>query len=103
MTLALMLAAPPVEAGACFMNAGQDASMAAESGHDCCPNDNPGTADEDPACDGSVHCGACVSGTAAIPSAAQNLFFWENTLGGHSLAASLPPSHDSPPFRPPIS
>ena len=101
--LALLMAVPPVQAGVCAMNAGQESAAMADQGHDCCPGESSEMADEDPACDGSSHCGACVTGTAAISSAVQNLFDWDVCLDGHPLAASLPPSHDSPPYRPPIS
>jgi hypothetical protein len=103
LVLVLLLAVPPVQANGCAMSEGQGSSMASEMEHDCCGNDDPAPASDTDSCDGLMHCGACVTGPAAVPSATQNLVAWDVPFVSHCMTASLPPSHDSPPYRPPIS
>mgnify|MGYP001824843074 CR=1 FL=1 len=101
--LALLLVLPPAQAGPCGTAQGQVSSEAVESGHDCCPGDEAEKADEAPACEGQAHCGACIAGCAAIAATSTGISSWPRDYTCYLSAANLSPSHDTPPFRPPIS
>jgi hypothetical protein len=101
--LALSIAALPVPAGACVMGgagAAQDAPAA--TGHDCCPGETAETPAADPA-PGDGHCGSCVAPGSAVPSQFAVVASERPQFRFAPLGDSLAPSHDSPPFRPPIS
>ncbi|MEE4217997.1 MAG: hypothetical protein V2I48_10340 [Xanthomonadales bacterium] len=110
LVLVLLVAAPvPPAVAACEMpqeqgapaEPGQDARPASE--HDCCPG-APKPADEpDEHCDSSAHCSACFAGASVVPSAPLTVIAFPLSTEFDSLAISSPPSHDLPPYRPPIS
>jgi hypothetical protein len=101
--LVLLIAVPPVQAGGCAMDHGPDSADSAMAGHDCCPERQADPAPADSACDGPSHCGACVAGFAVISAPGQGDVQWFGALAVTIRAAELSPSHDLPPFRPPIS
>jgi len=110
--LALLIAALPVPASACAAVAGDGAAVAAGqaddggggAGHDCCPGGEDEASDDGaPGCDGSDHCNRCMA-PGGVPSAQFALLEVERPQSAFAaLAADLFPSHDGPPFRPPIS
>jgi hypothetical protein len=101
--LALSMTVTPVQAGVCDMDQGQISSQVADSGHDCCPEDEAATQEEEKACDGLFHCGVCTAGTAVVLPLSDSVVTWEKQYVCRLSTASLTPSHTSPPYRPPIS
>jgi hypothetical protein len=101
--LALFMTVPPVQAGVCDMDQGQISSNMVDSKHDCCPEDDAATQEEEKACDGQLHCGVCTAGTVAVLPMSDSPVTWEKQYVCRLLTASLAPSHTSPPYRPPIS
>jgi len=113
--LAIMIAALPVQAGFCDMQSsgGENPHMAMQhgaggsghdqaQGHDCCNpaadrDDGPGSG-----CDGMSHCGPCAAGLAAVFAGASPVVMPVAAVRQFETPASLPPSNDSLPYRPPI-
>lgn len=109
--LALLIAALPVPASACASVAGDGAAFAAAqaddggaAGHDCCPGGDDGAADDGaPGCDGSDHCNRCMAPGGVLTAQFALLEVERPQSVFAALTADLFPSHDGPPFRPPIS
>jgi hypothetical protein len=114
--LVFLIAAQPVGAGFCDMDAsggspgqaamthhGATQGMDQHGGHDCCDTGRGDDTRTAPGCGHDMNCGSCVTGMSAV------LAFHE------PLAARLPAyrpvptqsqlftRHTAPPFRPPIS
>jgi hypothetical protein len=109
--LVLFLVAQPLQAGFCAMEmAGQPAAqssmkhmhggMERSQSHDCCKQQAPKQKHD---CSSSNHCGACAAGHSAVPVRAAALQIPESIYRFSVVEPGLPPSHSSPPFRPPIS
>lgn len=108
--LALLIAALPVPASACASVAGDGAAIAAgqaeggDAGHDCCPGEADEVADEGaPGCDGADHCDRCMAPGGVLTAQFALLAAERPQSLFAALTADLFPSHDAPPFRPPIS
>jgi len=111
--LAIMISALPVQTGFCDMqpSGGENPHMAMQhgdgghgqdQGHDCC---NPGAdrnEGQDPGCDGMTHCGPCAAGLVAVFSPALPFVMPAVAIRPFDRSASLAPSNDSLPYRPPI-
>jgi hypothetical protein len=101
--LALSIAVPPVQAGACDFVQDQVASQPADSGHDCCPDDDSQAPEEQPSCDSQSHCGACTAGVVSMVPGNPLMVSWQQHYICSLASADLAVSHSSPPYRPPIS
>jgi hypothetical protein len=104
--LALLIAALPVSAGACPMDAAATSTQApltadAEQGHDCCPDDRQ-AAPESP-CDGDTHCGQCAVPGSALPTQPAPVGLERPGFRFAALSEAVLSSHHLPPYRPPIS
>lgn len=112
--LMFMIAAQPVQAGFCDMQPSGDAAAHAgmghegmqhdtqedgRQGHDCCaPSDEDGK----DSCDNMILCGTCSVATAAVSVVPTIAPVPELALRSYLNDSGLPPSHASPPYRPPI-
>lgn len=107
--LVLLIAAPlPQVFAACDMPAEQAAEVTSntpesdDDGHDCCADEDPAQPEDDDCSDAS-HCSACYAGSCALP------VFLDQFVASPDGAAFAPPavpaepSHDLPPYRPPIA
>jgi hypothetical protein len=106
--LALLIAALPVQAGACPMDdpaTSPDAALAADTagGHDCCPGDGSIDATPDVPCVGEAHCSQCVVPGSVLPAQASPVAIERPQVRFAALNDSVSPSHHQPPYRPPIS
>jgi len=107
-TLALLIAALPVQAGACPMDdpaISPNISLAAdtEAGHDCCPGESSAENMPERLCDGEGHCGQCVVPGSVLPVQASPVGIERPQVRFAALSDSVSPSHHHPPYRPPIS
>ena len=110
LTLVLIMAicAQPLQAGFCAMGMEQGQTVAMDmpmdkdhgGGHDCCDTEAPGAEDT---CEGGSPCGHCTVASPALPSVLRVPVAWQPAGAFDFSAGVLPPSHSSPPFRPPIS
>lgn len=106
--LALLIAAPPVQAGLCDMDHDQEASQNKEmshhgqdnNGHDCCESDDKESAHF---CDNAIDCNNCSSALFAVTAINAKAFPWSRVSHCSLADSRLASSHSSPPFRPPIS
>jgi hypothetical protein len=100
--LALLTELPTAQAEFCAMDQEPETTQAAD-GHDCCP----GESEEEPAsedgCSGAAHCGMCGSVVMAPASDSVGWQSWHVPYARNWSSSGLPPSHASPPFRPPIA
>jgi DNA-binding transcriptional LysR family regulator len=112
--LVFMITAQPVQAGFCDMQPSGDSAAHAgmqhggmqhdtqedgRQGHDCCaPADEDGSRD----CDNMVQCGTCSVATAAVAVEPAIAPVPEWALRSYLNGSGVPPSHASPPYRPPI-
>jgi len=108
--LALLIAALPVPAGACASFGGDEAAVSAGqpamggADHDCCPGgEDAAPEDNGPGCDGSDHCGRCMAPGGVVTAQFELLPVERPESVFAALTADLFPSHDAPPFRPPIA
>ena len=113
--LILLIAAPPVQAGYCAMEAGQGPMEAPQEspgdsdsdGHDCCPKGKaPAAPDETPGdvdCSAGAHCNACFLVAAALPENPAPPSAVPGATCFSSIRGLMAPSHSHPPFRPPIA
>lgn len=105
--LALSIALPPIQAGACEMetnpvsaeHAGMMHLNQNNAPHDCCDTDQ--SQSEKP-CNEWAQCGQCSSSVPAITVALDKLSAWNETPASELARCFFPPSHSHPPFRPPI-
>ncbi|MEJ2384462.1 MAG: hypothetical protein P8Y54_08685 [Xanthomonadales bacterium] len=106
--LALTITALPVQAGACPMDQPADPSptpMAdhAGGGHDCCPDTAPDQNDSESPCGGDTHCGQCVVPGSALPAQIAAVAVERPEIPRAARVGDVSPSHQLPPYRPPIS
>lgn len=113
--LTFLIAMPPLQAGFCDMQPSVDSAAHAgmqhdgmqhdgqqddRQGHDCCaPADEDGSTD----CDNMVQCGTCGVTTAAVAVAPAVVPLPDLVARSFLNDSGVPPSHASPPYRPPIS
>jgi hypothetical protein len=112
--LVFMIAAQPVQAGFCDMQ--PSGGSAAHAGmqhdgmqhdkqsepppaHDCCA---PTGADGSGNCDNMVQCGACVAAVAVVSAVPAIGSVPDLAFRSFLNDSDVPPSHASPPYRPPI-
>ena len=111
--LVLLLAAQPLAARYCDMDSSDSAAQHAgmqhgmqhgsdpdEPGHACC--DSP-AAQPDRDCDGFSHCATCVVGMTALPVHQAQLLAPGYAYRMPLIESRVPPSHTSPPYRPPTA
>jgi len=106
--IAILIAMPPVQAGSCDMDQGQEAVQHAgmqhdgqgDTKHDCCDSDDDETA---PDCSDAMQCGHCSIGAPAIMMSLAKTIQWQHSYNCGFSEQCLPPTHSSPPFRPPIA
>ena len=106
--LALLIAAPTVQAGICDMDHSQEASQNTEmqhhgedgGNHDCCDSEDT---EANHFCDNSLDCSNSSTGMPALTAMSQKFDQWNRTYLCNLAEDCLAPSHSSPPFRPPIS
>lgn len=115
--LVFLLAAPPVQAGFCDMEAANgepphhagmqhgDASErdATPAGHDCCKGGGDRALDgADSNCSTMLHCGACVAGFVALNAVVISATAPLRSACFVAGSEPLTPSHAALPYRPPI-
>ncbi|MBT8052338.1 MAG: hypothetical protein KJN69_00425 [Gammaproteobacteria bacterium] len=104
--LALAISAQPLQAGFCDIGGEKNPETAhhmeqsKQVKHDCCGSDD---SDASEGCDGNMDCGVCFVSVYAIPSLSRINAFWAHPYLPDVTSGVIPPSHTSPPFRPPIS
>lgn len=106
--LTLVVCAQPLQAGFCAVDVDQGRAidvamilgMDHPEGHVCCEGDDSGL---DEVCESGPHCGSCFVGPLAIPSVSEIHLTRHGAGSVGGLGDLLPPSHSSPPFRPPIA
>ena len=102
--LALIIAIPTVQAGACGMGDVRDAvEQLSTDDHDCCPGGGGEPAEPETPCEDGNHCGACVTVSSALPATLLLLASVRPDASFDFTAEPVAPSHSIPPFRPPIS
>ena len=109
--MALLIAAPTVQAGYCDMESGQgpDFSQSAADeradteNHDCCPDDDSVDQEAGGSCEGLTHCCSCFLGATAIPVELTPVSSARNHAVIRFNTGLVAASHAHPPFRPPIS
>lgn len=107
--LIFLVAAPlPQVYAACDMQLEQSVESApntpegANDGHDCCADEDAAQPEEGDCSDAS-HCSACYAGSCALPVVLVQ--FVASPVGAVFITPEMPPvpSHDLPPYRPPIA
>lgn len=107
--LVVLIAAQPVQAGFCALDAsGDDDPHAAmqhghatdDGGHSCCQTSG---ADENQDCGATMPCGSCAAGLLAPLFVPPTTTLWLSADYAVSSEGLVLPSHATPPFRPPIS
>jgi hypothetical protein len=104
--LILTLGVQPLQAGPCDMNAEEGQApahhmdMSDQSGHDCC---DPEPDDRQEGCEGGMQCCPCFVSVFAVHTVVRISPAWERVYLSDLPRGMVPPSHSSPPFRPPIS
>jgi len=105
--LVLMIAAQPLQAAPCDMQATGDPdphagmvhdSAAASTGHDCCQSSDT---EDGRICSDVAQCGPCATAVPALPPM---LVALPVVIGAYRCwlnDGALTPSHSAPPFRPP--
>lgn len=101
--LALLIAMPTAQAGACGVGGMQDSVEQVADGHDCCPDDGAGEAPAEQPCDDGNHCAGCFITVAVVPLSVESLGHQRPNAEFTLSLAQLVPSYSAPPYRPPIS
>ena len=107
--LALLIAALPIQAGACVSGAAAapQSAMAIDAdgadGHDCCPGESTEASEPAPPCGDGGHCGQCVVPGSALPCQVAPLAFQRPDVAFTPVTGAVAPSHHRPLYRPPIS
>ncbi len=104
--LILTITAQPLQAGSCDMDSGKGQQTAHHQmdsdhgGHPCCdPQDN----DQPSGCDSDAHCGWCFVSVPALPVLIRINPTWTQQPVPDPVQGVILPSHNTPPFRPPIA
>ena len=106
--LALAIVSPPLQAGFCDMDMGQNQETpqhmdgAADTGHDCCDEGDTDPQQEQ-GCDGKTHCAPCFVSAPVLPILAGMQLDRSPQHAESTLMDLILASRASPPFRPPIS
>jgi len=104
--LALTITVPPLQAGPCDMgmNKGQEVSHhQADPGHGehrCCDSQDSESNSE---CDSAMQCGWCSVHAPALPVLIRVSPAWVEHPSPEPVLGIILPSHNTPPFRPPIA
>jgi hypothetical protein len=107
--LGLLIAAQPLQAGFCDMEATADAAPHAgmqhdsdqrASGHDCC---QPPDSEESRDCNDMLQCAPCATALPAVPAMFPEVRYAGDPHRAGPDHGRLTPSHSVPPFRPPIT
>ena len=105
--LGLLIAAQPLQAGSCDMDASADTALHAgmlhdsderASGHDCCQPPDSGDRQD---CAGMLQCAPCATALTAVPAMSAEMRYAGDRHHAWPDDGRLTPSHSVPPFRPP--